>query len=70
MVSPGLAPEAIPELVLEPVHEAALSAARGVAPEPIHALSADLSPSLVHGSGRGVEEVVPVFLVLPEVQKA
>jgi len=75
MVSPGPAPEAIPELVLELVHGAALSAARGVAPEPVHALSVDLAPSPVHGSGRGVareveKEVDPVSLVLPEVQKA
>ena len=75
MVLPGPAPEAIPELVLELVHGAALSAARGVAPEPVHALSVDLAPSPVHGSGRGVareveKEVDPVSLVLPEVQKA
>jgi len=75
MVSPGPAPEAIPELVLELVHGAALSAARGVAPEPVHALSVDLAPSPVHDSGREVareveKEVDPVSLVLPEVQKA
>ena len=54
MVLPGPAPEAIPELVLELVHGAALSAARGVAPEPVHALSVDLAPLPVHGSGSGV----------------
>ena len=46
MVSPGPAPEVIPELVLELVH--------GVAPEPVHALSVDLAPLPVHDSGRGV----------------
>jgi len=54
MVLPGPAPEAIPELVIELVHGAALSAARGVAPEPVHALSVDLAPLPVHSSGRGV----------------
>ena len=68
------APEAVPGLVPEFVHEAALSVARGVAPELVHALSVDLAPLPVHDFGREVareveKEVAPVYLVLPEVQK-
>ena len=73
-MSPVPAPEAVPGLVPEFVHEAALSVARGVAPELVHALSVDLAPSPVRGVGRGVDREVakvevPTSLFLPEVQK-
>ena len=74
MVASGPAPETAPKPVPELVHGAALSVARGLVPELVPALSVDLAPLLVHGPGpeaaREVgREVVPVSLVLLEVQK-
>lgn len=75
MVASGPAPEAAPKPVPEPVHGAALSVAHGLVPELVPVLSVDLALLLVHGFGREAvreagKEVVPVSLVLLEVQKA